>query len=430
MVTLAATFGQLRRWALSSRLTLRKGLGVSVGIAGLAIAGLGVCGLVQAPRLFASDHDDGDIDSRSRALSLTDLYVFREQDQNSAANGDDLVFVMNTNPRSVAQQQYYFSSQARYEFKVSRVSNKNGVPTGQPDLTFRFTFSPPNRNDQQQVSLTVVEGNRETKVTGATAQSLSTSLKKAESPILNQVRVKGQPVTFFAGLREDPFFFDVEQYFRLRAFLLGNGPAPAEAPFRSSATARDFAAGYNVNTIVMRVPRRVLEGPSRATTFDVWLSLAVRDPQSGRFVQTEQLARPGINELTTTGRQEIYDAYNRIQPTRVDSPEAIAVRADIKKFLVALGNSNQQADQLLRALLPDVMRIDTTVPSGYLSAVNSLGAPIGGRLLDDDVVDNSLFVLTGGQVQTDNVSYFGAVNNPAQGHDPLEQQFPYLALPN
>jgi hypothetical protein len=35
--------------------------------------------------------------------------------------------------------------------------------------------------------------------------------------------------------------------------------------------------------------------------------------------------------------------------------------------------------------LPDVMRIDTTKPSGYGSATNSQGSLLGGRLPMDDV---------------------------------------------
>jgi hypothetical protein len=76
------------------------------------------------------------------------------------------------------------------------------------------------------------------------------------------------------------------------------------------------------------------------------------------------------------------------------------------------------------------MRIDTTIASGYGNAVNNRGALIAGRKLTDDVIDISLPVLTNGAVTTDNVSYEGTPGNPAQGHDPIEPNFPYLALPN
>src|SRR5687767_5865170 len=85
--------------------------------------------------LQASDHDDGETDRKARSLNLTDLYVFRENDQDSGAAAGSLVFVMNTNPRSVARQQYYFSTNARYEFHLTQRMNQTAPVTGADDVT-------------------------------------------------------------------------------------------------------------------------------------------------------------------------------------------------------------------------------------------------------------------------------------------------------
>jgi len=401
-------------------------LGLTALAAGVAIAALGVAAVIHTPTLQASDHDDGDIDVRSRALSLTDLYAFRELDQNPSARADDLILVMNTNPRSVARVQYFFSSEARYEFRISRVNNNNSIPTATPDLTLRFTFSPPQRN-RQNAELTVIERGRNPVTVSRTTNGraiATTPYVNADNPTINRVRVGGSNIDIFAGLREDPFFFDVEQYFRVRAGLLGTGPSVG---FRPPATAVDFATGYNVNTIVLRVPRTLLQGSSNATTFDVWLSLNIKDPATGQFFQTEQLARPAVNE-TLVISQRNYELYNRTQPSRSAPPASLA--GDVVKVLTGLGNNEARVNALLGAFLPDVMRIDTTIPSGYANAVNSRGALIGGRKLTDDVVDATFTVLTNGAVTGDNVSYEGTPGNPAQGHDPLVPNFPYLALPN
>jgi hypothetical protein len=392
----------------------------------LAIAALGTASALSPARLQASDHDDGDIDVRSRALSLTDLYFFRESDQNPEAKADDLILVMNTNPRSVARQQYFFSTQARYEIKLSRVANINSTPTGIPDTTLRFTFGPP-RNNRQAMTLSLIDRDGNERAIGRDVNNrtlLTTALNDA--PNLNEVKVGNQRITVFAGLREDPFFFDVEQYFRVRAAILGFGPAVNG--FRSPQTAIDFAKGYNVNAIVVRIPRKLLQAGTNVTAFDAWLTISIPDPRTGKFVQTEELARPGINELLTTGKQNIYAAFNRTQPTRAKNSATNAVRADIKTFLLALGNPDARAEALLNTLLPDVMRNDTSGPSGYGADPN---APLTrGRKLLDDVVDVSLSVLTQGAVTSDNVSYTGTSGNPAQGHQPLSATFPYLAPPN
>jgi hypothetical protein len=245
-------------------------------------------------------------------------------------------------------------------------------------------------------------------------------------PTIHTATIGGQTLQVFAGLREDPFFFDVEQFFRVRAGALGIGPAVG---FRPATKALDFAKGYNVNAIVVRVPRTFLQGKSStATTFDVWQTIAVNDG-TGTFKQVERLARPGVNEGLIV-KNNLLNIFNSVPPTVDLTPAAAPVRAEAKRTLLALGNSSDEADALLKAFLPDVMRIDTTQPSGYVKATNALGAPIRGRLLLDDVIDNTLSVLTKDAVKTDNVSYKGPGGNPAQGHQDLVPRFPYLAKPN
>ena len=70
--------------------------------AALAVALL--AGTIGWVAVRASDHDDGETDRKSRSLNLTDLYVFRENDQDGSAAAGNLVLIMNTNPRSVARQ--------------------------------------------------------------------------------------------------------------------------------------------------------------------------------------------------------------------------------------------------------------------------------------------------------------------------------------
>lgn len=401
----------------SQRWSLKKIIGTSVLALGLAVTTVSIIPIF----VQASDHDDGEVDTKGRNLNLTDLYVFREKDQNPSANEEDLIFVMNTNPRSLARQQYYFSSNARYEFNISRVANNDKTPTGKEDITLRFKFSKPNSNGQQQFKLIAIANGKRIGIDRGTTTPLS-----AGNLNVNELNIGNSRVSVFAGLREDPFFFDVEQFFRVRAGALGIGPTVG---FRPPEQALDFAKGYNVNTIVVRVPRSLLQGHTKATTFDVWETISVRNPRTRQFQQVERLARPGINEgLVVTN--DFLNAFNSIPPTADLSPAAAPVGAEAKRTLIALGNSDERANALLRAFLPDVMRIDTNQESGYGKALNKKGSPITGRLLKDDVIDTTLSVLTNGAVTTDNVSYEGTPGNPSQGHQPLEEQFPYLAPAN
>ncbi len=391
----------------------------------LILAGISIAALLVAasfPKgLMASDHDDGEVDTKGRNLNLTDLYAFREQDQNSAAAADDLVLVMNTNPRSVARQQYFFSTNARYEFKLSQVADKDATPTGKEDVTLRFEFSPPNDRQQQQIKFTVIKDGKE-----SAANNLRTTPLNAEKPVVNELAANGSKISVFAGLREDPFFFDVEQFFRVRAGALGTGPAVG---FRPPNQALDFAKGYNVNAIAIRIPQQLIQGEKSAKIFDIWETISLKDPATGKYQQVERLARPGINEGLITSNN-LLNTFNSVPPTADLSPAAAPIGTEATRTLRALGNSPERAKALLTAFLPDVMRIDTTGPSGFANALNAKGSPIRGRLFKDDTVDTVLSVLTNGAVTSDNVSYEGSSGNPAQGHKPLEKSFPYLALPN
>lgn len=399
-------------------------------LTGLAIAlGLGLGGTpLQA--VYGSDHDDGEVDIKGRNLNLTDLYVFRDQDQDSSASADDLVLIMNTNPRSVARQQYYFSNTARYEFYISRVQNNDAPATGSPDVILRFEFDAPQNNQAQTYTMTVLRDGKPFKTQGTT-----TPLSQGNSPNIKQATFDGAKLSVFAGLREDPFFFDVEQFFRVRAGALGIGEAVG---FRSATEAVDFASGYNVNAIAVRIPRKFLQAGSDTTTFDVWQTISVPTGKNKAFTQVERLGRPAINEGLIVSNSFL-NSLNSVTPgfeaaaLKGRTPAATIaapIVGEAIQTLKAIGNDSERSMALIRAFLPDVMRIDTQAASGYGNALNALGSPIRGRMLMDDVVDITLSVLTNGAITGDNVSYVGTPGNAAQGHDPLVSKFPYLALPN
>jgi hypothetical protein len=394
----------------------------------LLVLGLTAVFLVPPAPLMASDHDDGETDTKGRNLNLTDLYAFRELDQNPNAGvaQGDLVLVMNTNPRSLARQQYYFSTQAAYDFHVTRIANVNDPATGKKDVTLRFRFTKPDNTGRQMIQMWLfADGKREFRFL-TTANDFIRTTPINGAPVVNTVRIGGHTVSVFAGLREDTFFFDVEQFFRVRAGLLGIGPAVG---FRNPGL--DFAAGYNVNAIVVRVPMTLLQGKSSASVFDIWERILLNG------TQVERLAQPGINEgLLVTN--DFLNALNAIEPEceakalngiQPCAGAAAPVLAEAARTLAALGNSPARIGVIVGAFLPDVLRIDTSGPSGYATAVNATGRPVRGRRITDDVIDTTLTVLTNGAVTSDNVSYAGP-NLGGTGHKPLLHTFPYLAAPN
>ncbi|HVR83181.1 MAG TPA: DUF4331 family protein [Planctomycetota bacterium] len=229
----------------------------------------------------ASDHDDGENDQKSRALNLTDLYVFREGDQTGVpTDNQNLIFIMNVNPRSVARQQYFWSTNALYEFHVTRRTTKTDPVTGADDVILRFQFGAPDLALRQQITVTAIKDGTtfSSDVRADNGMPVTTTPLQGTEPLtvaatdIHPVSLGGSTLTLFSGLREDPFFFDVEQFFRVRAGALGTGPAVG---FRPTTTAVDFTAGYNVNSLVVRIPISFLQGPTTATTFDVWETILI-----------------------------------------------------------------------------------------------------------------------------------------------------------
>jgi hypothetical protein len=242
--------------------------------------GAGVLNTHLAQPVKASDHDDGESNIKSRNLNLTDLFVFREDWQTGvAADAANLIFVMNSNPRSLPRQQYFFNTQALYNFHVSKRADRSASVTGQESTRFEFSFGAPDANQAQNIRLQVHNfANGAITGTQTFANAGTTVPLNAANPnAATTVATANGNLSVFAGLREDPFFFDVDAFFRTRAFLKTGSPGPVARTLLSTnaATSIDFAKGYNVNTIVMRVPISLLQAGGTETSFDTWETIAV-----------------------------------------------------------------------------------------------------------------------------------------------------------
>jgi hypothetical protein len=155
---------------------------------------------------YASDHDDGETDLKSRALNLTDHYAFRSD------AGATLSLIMYVNPRSLPGRQYYLSENARYEFHVNKVAAKTDAPANSNDYTFRIEAGAPTPAGVQPLTLTVLQG------TTVVGMSTGTSTSFAASRTNTAVTVNTSTIGTFSGLklfvgqRSDGFHFDVNRF--------------------------------------------------------------------------------------------------------------------------------------------------------------------------------------------------------------------------
>ncbi len=244
----------------------------------------------------ASDHDDGEIDLKSRALNLTDHYAFK--------SGNELSLIMYVNPRSLPGRQYFLSTNARYEIHIAKVATKTTAPTNQDDYVLRFEAGAPTAAGTQAITLTVLKdgavlGTHTGTSTGFAASQANTGLT------INTGTAGSLDFKYFVGMRADSFYFDVVRFFQVRNFLAnrffggagGNGNASASlAPtcegdvlaqgvvgtdndgdgvnlWNPPSCAPDFTKNYNVTAIAVNIPLADLDG----TVFDTWSTISVRE---------------------------------------------------------------------------------------------------------------------------------------------------------
>jgi hypothetical protein len=216
---------------------------LAVGLVALACFALAIG--TRARALHASDHQDNPLVELNPAMDMTDVYAF------PGATSDRTVLVLNSwaflTPGQTASAS--FDPNLLYQFKIDNTGD------AKEDRVIQVTFKGTAPNQTVEVRGPVAPpvlgtmmnqvANVDPTVTGAVGQVLG-------SPTGIQV---------FAGPREEPFFIDLEQFFRIipdrkpsTGALSALPDAASASSFRSTSAAVDFTKGFNVMSIVVEIP--------------------------------------------------------------------------------------------------------------------------------------------------------------------------------
>lgn len=301
------------------------------------------------------------------SIDICDLFAFQQPD-----NPDRSVLIMDVNPVAPTYADA-FAANAVYEIKID--TNGDAVA----DIAFRVRFSP-KAGGVQTATLRRAEGAQ------AAGDDDGGAILFADVPVAFGPEIsvaEGGGYRFFAGIRSDPFFFDLEGYKDGMRF-----------------TGSDLFLDKNVFSIVLELPNRALgDGPQ----VGVWSRVLI--PKDGQpFFQIDRMAHPLVN-ITIT-EDEDKNRFNRIAPTR--DRELFAEK--FAAFFAASGRSPEDARAAALGLLPDILAYDYTMPAGYRN----------GRTLSDDIIDIQLALFTNGKVTTDLVG----------PHQDLLEDFPYVGPPH
>jgi len=220
--------------------------------AALVLTGL-LAGGVIARRAVASDHQDSPDVELNPASDMTDFYAF------PGATAGNIVLVMDSwaflTPAETPTVS--FDPNLLYQFKVDNTGD------AVEDLVFQVTFTGTGSSQTVQV-----RGPIAPPVAGAMQNRVSTAKPIISGPV-NKVLTSASGIQFFAGPRSDPFFIDLEQFFRILPDRKPvTGPlsqlpnTPSATGFRNPGV--DFVAGHNVLSIVMEMPATVLTSGGNA----------------------------------------------------------------------------------------------------------------------------------------------------------------------
>ncbi len=330
-----------------------------------------------APLLVgAADHLDSPNAKANHALDITDIYAF------DGENSANTVLAVDVNPLAGVVSGTNFATDAEYRFNVD--TNGDFVA----DDVYTVTFGNNAPDHKQSVTL---KKNGQTVLTGKTGNANN-----------------GGGAKLFAGIKDDPFFFDLAGFLRWRD-PDGNGVYTYDGS--TNLDLGDFFKGTNISTIVLEIPDSWL-----GTSANFWAT-TVKD---GAVV--DRMGKPALNTvfMNPFGGTDQKDPYNQTVPSA-----DVATWGGQFTQVLSVFNTPATAGAITGLLLPDVLHLDvvTLGKSTGTGFTGGAGGILNGRTLAEDVIDFELFVVTGGLeghavLSTDHVDANDAV---------FPGSFPYLA---
>jgi hypothetical protein len=332
-----------------------------------------------SPRLMANTTTEGNID-------INDIYIF--QSPTTKAN---TVIIMTLSPAAGVIGPSTFRQYCSYEI---RVQNTAALAD---NLVFQFTFSAPDAYGRQNFQLLKQYVPGKPLITQTSIAPLNAVVEEplAFGPTGQQLAVKGGGKVM-AGLFDDPFFFDLNAFNQFVALAEAGAPlAQRVAPFLPPNIPNDFFGNFNVIAVVLEVPTASLLSNKNDPKLAIWArTLGINE-------QVDRMGRPAIT--TATIPTVFKDVYNTLTPF---TDTFFFTGYQVGEIANFYGVTTAYAQMLSSVLLPDLLTIDTSKPSGFLN----------GRLLTDDVIDAEFKLLTNGALTSDRVDNDSVFSN----------SFPYL----
>lgn len=364
---------------------------------------------------IASDHIDSPSITQDRGADLADTYAFLDPNDNSK-----IVLIMSTQDFIVSGEHFgmaIFDHNIRYRFEIENTGDARA------DRFVDVTFARGLGRQTAQMATVELPGDKR-----FTAMStISTQEYRAPEFVITNDRETG--AAFYAGVADDPFFLDDTGANRLVASSIAN-PGRPNLSLLSERGGRDTYAGFNTLIIAVSVPADMLRGRA-GNVIGVNSVTQRRETQrirdngeieaSGDWVTIDRDGTPLVNNgLIPPPRKNEYNSASTEDDARG------RFREDIVRSLRNFNTDERHQMMLAEATITrgDILRLDLTVPNrGPGGGNNREGGfgRMGGRRLQDDVVDMVFTIINNGRPLGDRVN---------ANELPFRNQFPFVASPH
>lgn len=366
------------------------------------------------PMTSASDHIDSPIITHDRSSDIDDHWSFLDPNDNSK-----LVMIMSTQGFIVSGEHFgeaIFDHNIRYRFEIENTGD------AKPDAYVDVYYSPGlGRVTGQTATIELPGGKKFTAPTTVSNQEYT-------APEFTVTNDRQTGASFYAGVADDPFFLDDTGANRTVASAIMN-PGRPDTALLSERGGRDTYAGFNVLITAVEIPVVMLKGKGNVIGINAVTQRRARQKigddnkisGDGDWVTIDRDGGPLVNNgLIPPPRKDEYNAAS----TEDDAKGRF--KDDIVKSLKAFNTDDAHIAMLAKAVVEkgDILRVDINVPNKGTGGGNNKDGgfgKMGGRRLQDDVVDAVFTIINNGKPLGDKVD---------ANDKPFSNQFPFVAKPN
>jgi hypothetical protein len=475
------------------------------------------------PGALASSHREAPITALDHTADITDFYAFVSYD-----HPDRVTFIMNIDPfLQPSNGPNYFPFDPSIVYQILIDNNQSALPA----VAFQFRFQtnildaglpvgfagagsgvdapanspapikpgtpivPPAITSltgpgaaglslQQTFTVNMIKGGRTialTNTTGSPLIAVPSNVGPRTMPDYDSLAAQGiyslqggdgaSDIRVFAGTVADPFFIDLGATFDSLNYRAGSGVealTPEQDANDQLNSAPDSVSGFNVNTIAIEVPIKLLtsDGKTHAATdpkgtIGSWATtsrpqITIREfwgseQNRSNLAQVQRLANPLINELVIgTGSKDYWSMSQPVNDSQFAAFDLDPLIARVFNAVYGFSIPTPPRTDLLPLVtyappiapsgttagpVADLLRLNTGVPPTPLAQRKRLGLIAGdpagfpnGRRVTDDVVDIVERVAIGGVlVKGFNVAPNNLLGDGVNAPDvPTQETFPYV----